>query len=208
MVVRSDGVARRNALLDAAIRCIVEKGILATGIEDVRRAAGASPSSVYHLFKGMPELVAALLERTFARLFGHLADRVKEAKTAEATVMALVDGHLEWVLAHRDEARVMYQAMTLELAGPSMEDVAYEKARLLVPIMKCFEPFMKKGTLPKWSPLVYDVVLLGPSHEACRRFLAGATLDPKWMRATFPRLAWRSIAAIDKRGGKTKKKRA
>jgi len=113
---RRDGLARREAILDAALECFVARGVLATGIEDVRRAAGASPSSIYHLFEGMPGIVAALLERTFARLFGQIARRVARAKTAEATVRALVAAHLDWVLANPDEARVMYQAMTLELA--------------------------------------------------------------------------------------------
>src|SRR5688572_14832356 len=135
-MARTDGTARRNALLDAAIGCLAKNGVLATGIEDVRKAAGASPSSVYHAFSGMPALMQALLERTFTKLFAHLADRVTRAKTAEATVIALVDAHLEWVLENRDEARVMYQAMTLELAGPGMEDVQHEKANLLLPIVK------------------------------------------------------------------------
>jgi hypothetical protein len=37
----------RDELLDAALRCFVEQGILATGIEDVRKAAGASPRDLF-----------------------------------------------------------------------------------------------------------------------------------------------------------------
>jgi AcrR family transcriptional regulator len=55
---RQNGVARRQALLDAALQCFAERGMLRTGIEDVRKAAGASPSSVYHLFEDFPALVA------------------------------------------------------------------------------------------------------------------------------------------------------
>jgi hypothetical protein len=53
--------------------------------------------------------------------------------------------------------------------------------------------FIAEGKLPPWPPLLLDVVLLGPSHEACRRFLAGAPLDPEWMRTTLPSLAWQSV---------------
>ena len=52
------------------------------------------------------------------------------------------------------------------------------------------------GKLPAWPPVVFDVVLLGPTHEACRRFLAGAALDARWMRATLPELAWRSVKPV------------
>lgn len=192
---RRDGEQRREALLDAALRCFVEQGVLQTGIEDIRKAAGASPSSVYHLFDGLPGLTLALLVRTFERLFGHLCARVLAAETAEGAVRALVDGHLEWVLRHRDEARFMYQAMALELARDGAASLAARKAELLAPMVEHLQPFILSGTLPRWSPLHLDVVLLGPSHEACRRFLAGAPLDPAWMRAELPRLAWRCVAS-------------
>jgi len=48
--------------------CFSQRGLLGTRIEDIRRAAGASPSSVYNLFDGLPSLTVALLARTFGRL--------------------------------------------------------------------------------------------------------------------------------------------
>ena len=192
---RRDGERRREALLDAALRCFVEQGVLQTGIEDIRKEAGASPSSVYHLFDGLSGLTLALLVRTFERLFAHLAARVLAARTAEATVTALVDGHLEWVLGHRDEARFMYQATALELGKDNAASLAARKAELLAPVVQHLKPFLASGALPRWSPLLFDVVLLGPSHEACRRLLAGAELDPAWMRRELPRLAWRCVGA-------------
>lgn len=184
---------RRDALLDAALRCFTEQGVLGTGIEEIRRAAGASPSSVYHLFGGLQDLTLALLTRTFERLFTHLAARVTVTATAEAAVMALVDGHLEWILGHRDEGRFMYQATALEFEPGATEALQARKAELLMPVVQHVGRFIAEGTLPPWPPLMFDVVLLGPSHEACRRFLAGAALDPDWMRATLPGLAWRSV---------------
>jgi AcrR family transcriptional regulator len=193
-VKRTDGIKRREALLDAALACFIERGVLATGIEDIRKAAGASPSSVYHQFAGLGALVIALLTRTFERLFAHLGARVGAARGAEATVLALVDGHLEWVLANRDEARFMYQAMAVELGADEAGTLAAAKAKLLQPIAAHIAALVAAGELPDWSPLVFDLVLLGPSHEACRRFLGGAPLSARWMRATLPLLAWRVVA--------------
>ena len=191
---RRDGLKRRDALLDAALRCFVERGVLGTGIEEIRRAAGASPSSVYHLFDdGLPDITLALLTRTFERLFAHLAARVTPTPTAEDAVIALVDGHLEWILGHRDEGRFMYQAMALELGADATATLQARKAELLTPVVLHLHRFITEGSLPPWPPLMFDVVLLGPSHEACRRFLAGAPLEPEWMRATLPRLAWQSV---------------
>jgi AcrR family transcriptional regulator len=184
---------RRDALLDAALRCFVKRGVLGTGIEEIRRAAGASPSSVYHLFDGLPDITLALLTRTFERLFAHLAARVTPTATAEEAVVALVEGHLEWILGHPDEGRFMYQATALEFEAQAAEALQARKAELLAPVVLHMGRFIAQGKLPPWPPLLFDVVLLGPSHEACRRFLAGAPLDPEWMRATLPSLAWQSV---------------
>jgi AcrR family transcriptional regulator len=186
---RSDGIRRRDALLDAALRCFTERGVLGTGIEDIRRAAGASPSSVYHLFGGLPGIVEALLVRTFERSIGHLVARLDAASTAREAVRALVDGHLEWVVAHPDEARFMYQAMAVELGGDSRATVLAAKGELKRPLFDRLARF----DLPDWPPSVLEFVLLGPAHEACRRHLAGEDVDVDWLRAHLPELATRTL---------------
>jgi AcrR family transcriptional regulator len=192
MATRVDGRRRRQALLDAALRCFTERGVLATGIEEIRRQAGASPSSVYHHFDGLTGLTAALLVRTFERATEHMATRVLATRTADVAVRAFVDSYLEWALAHQDEARFMYQGMALEL-GEDRQTLLARKAELQRPLFEHLARFAAAGQLPDWPPLALDVVLLGPSHDACRRFLSGAELDAGWMRTTLPELAWRAV---------------
>lgn len=194
VATRRDGMQRRDALLDAALRCFGERGVLATGIEDIRRAAGASPSSVYHLFGGLAGIVEALLIRTFERSIGHLVARLDGVATASAAtaadaVRALVDGHLEWVAEHPDEARFMYQAMAVELAGDSRAAVLAAKEQLKRPLVDRLAHF----DLPAWPPLTIEFVLLGPAHEACRRYLAGEDVDLDRLRAQLPELATRML---------------
>jgi AcrR family transcriptional regulator len=190
VATRRDGIRRRDALLDAALRCFGERGLLATGIEDIRRAAGASPSSVYHLFGGLSGIVEALLIRTFERVIGHLAARLDEAGTTTEAVHALVDGHLEWVAQHPDEARFMYQAMGVELAGESRAAVLAAKEEFKRPLFDRLARF----DLPPWPPRTLEFVLLGPAHEACRRYVAGEDVDFGWLRANLPELATRLVA--------------
>lgn len=186
---------RRDALLDAALRCFTARGLLSTGIEEIRREAGASPSSVYNLFIDRNDIVLALLTRTFERLFSHIAERASRTRSAKGLITAIVDAHLEWVLAHRDEGRFLYQATALEMAPGASETLQRRKAELLAPVEARLGPFVEAGDLPRWPTLVFDVVLLGPSHEACRRLLAGAPLDPAWMRRELPRLAWATVTS-------------
>lgn len=193
---RLDGMRRREQLLDAALECFTTQGLLQTGIEDVRRAAGASPSSVYHLFDGMPGLVAELLKRTFERLLINLDTALSGASTAEESIVSLVRAHLEWVSAHRDEARFMYQAMALELAGDSQMQVLAAKDVAKGPIFAHLERFVQAGDLPEWEFAVLECVVLGPTHEACRHFLAGHGPDLSSIWDLLAGLAWKAVAPL------------
>ncbi|AUX38893.1 TetR family transcriptional regulator [Sorangium cellulosum] len=202
-VARQSGVARREALLDAALRCFAERGLLRTGIEDVRKAAGASPSSVYHLFEDFPALVAALLERTFERMAGYMTARVLAERTARAAVRTLVEAHLTWVFDHEAEARFMYQALALELDGHHRAALRDTKARLKAEMMAhmtelgVFSGAGSSGSSGS-SEVMFDVVLLGPAHQACRVYLsASGAVDPAWMRAMLPELACGALAAVE-----------
>jgi AcrR family transcriptional regulator len=191
---RQDGSARREALLDAALICFARAGVLNVGIEEIRTAAAASPSSMYHFFPaGLADLTAALLERIFAGLFAQLAEQVRAKRTARSAVEALVGGHLDWVFAHRAEARVMYQAVGLHYPQEVQTRLVASKQRAIAPLLELLLPFVHARELPDWPPDLLDVVLVGPSHEACRRWLMGADLDPRWLRKTLPELAWRSL---------------
>jgi AcrR family transcriptional regulator len=193
---RRDGIRRRDELLDAALTCFSERGLLSTRMEDIRRAAGASPSSVYNLFDGLPSLTAALLARTFERLFAHVASRVLAADRPDAAVRALVDGHLEWVIGHEEEARFMYGAMALELANAEREELAELKAKLAVPVMEHLASLAVEGALPAWPASTLEFIVLGPAHEACRRYLAGALVDLAGLRGLLPQVAWGSVSAF------------
>jgi AcrR family transcriptional regulator len=193
---RRDGIRRRDELLDAALTCFSERGLLNTRIEDVRRAAGASPSSIYNLFDGLSSLTVTLLARTFERLFAHLTSRTLAEDRPDAAVRALVDGHLEWVLGHQDEARFMYGATALELAQVEREELAELKATLAVPVMMHLAALAGGGVLPAWPESTLEFVVLGPAHEASRRYLAGAPVDVTGLRALLPEVAWRAVSAF------------
>jgi AcrR family transcriptional regulator len=193
---RRDGIRRRDELLDAALTCFSERGLLNTRIEDIRQAAGASPSSVYNLFDGLPSLAVALLIRTFGRLFAHITSRAQAETRPDAVIRAVVDGHLEWVLGHESEARFMYSAMALELASAQREELAELKAELAVPVMKHLASLAGEGALPVWPDSSLEFIVLGSTHEACRRYLAGAPVDLAGLRGLLPEVAWRSVSAF------------
>ncbi len=194
--VRKDGKRRRQELLDAALACFAERGLLRTGIEDVRKRAGASPSSVYHQFKDLEALTLALLVRTFERLFAGMVGAVQTTSSAEDAVRAIVRSHLAWVFDCPDEAAFMYQAMLVEHGPVPRAELAAEKARMMAPLAAHLAPFAAAGTLPRLDPVRLELVVLGTCHETCRRYLGGADIDADWMREALPDVAWAAVERL------------
>jgi len=192
---RATGAARREALLDAALACFEERGLVNTGIEDIRKAAGASPSSVYHLFRGLPELIAALLERTFVQRYAVVTTAVLRTKTAKRAVTAMVEAHLAWVFAHPVEARFMYRALALDLDGGYRESLRATKERLKAELLAHLAK-LGVGTLAGGEATI-DIVLLGTTHQACRTWLSSPdAIDQRWMKKVLPTLAWRAARSV------------
>jgi len=64
---RADGEASRSKILDAAAEIAGERGYEGTSIGRVRERAGLPASSIYWYFADKDELIAAVIERSFAR---------------------------------------------------------------------------------------------------------------------------------------------
>lgn len=197
-MTRKDGDKRRDAILDAALACFVERGLLATGIEDIRKAASASPSSIYHQFKGISEIVLALVERVAASLYTSLANAVAEATSLEHAVRASVTGLLAWTFANPDEARFMYQAFAMELGGPERRKLEAVKHAQREIYEEAVHQWLEESPLATWSSLELGTLLLGQTHQACRIYLTGQNIDPHWMRETLPTAAWLAVEGMIK----------
>lgn len=69
--------ARRENILDAALKCFARSGFHATTMQDICKGAGVSPGAVYVYFASKEDLIAGLCERDraeFAERFSKLAE--------------------------------------------------------------------------------------------------------------------------------------
>lgn len=203
---RRDGDRRREAILDAALACFVERGVLATGIEDIRKAAHASPSSIYHQFSGIADIVLALVERIAASQYTALADAAAEATSLEQAVRASVAALLAWTFAHPDEARFMYQAFAMELAGPERRKLEAVKHAQRGGFEQAVQAWLEDGPLAAWSSLELSTLMLGATHQACRIYLTGQHLEPAWMIDTLPTLAWLGVDGMLQRARRPRRR--
>ena len=70
-------VDRRDQILEAFVRCLIERGFHLTSMDDIARQAGVSAGLIYRHFKGKSEMILALV-----KLHGlDMRERIKFAET-------------------------------------------------------------------------------------------------------------------------------
>lgn len=90
----------RDMALEAARAIIAEEGTRNITVRAVATRMGYSVGTIYNIFEGLEDLIAALNAETLDALHGVLA-RVPVTGKPETDLHALLDGYLEFVTAHR-----------------------------------------------------------------------------------------------------------
>lgn len=90
---------RREQLLDAALKIIIEEGYAAVSIESIARDAGVTRPVVYGLFANLGELLLTLLDREERRALVHIGRALPRAANERDPDELLVEGVLAFVRA-------------------------------------------------------------------------------------------------------------
>jgi AcrR family transcriptional regulator len=111
--------ARREAILEAACRAIVERGLPATRITDVARVAGTSTGTIHYYFETRDEVLMAALKWASERLFARVeagGGRSARARLAHLLAVAIPrpgPAHDEYVLWIELWLRVLHEPALL-----------------------------------------------------------------------------------------------
>jgi AcrR family transcriptional regulator len=100
-VTEEHRAARRDQIVDAAIRCVAREGFHKTTMAHVIAESGLSAGAVYGYFKGKPELITAIASRAVGG-FSHVLEDLVEAPgpvTLPAALAELLDAIDELVAA-------------------------------------------------------------------------------------------------------------
>lgn len=99
----------RARVIDAAITLFAKQGFASTSTQDIARAIGMTPGTLYWHFDGKEALLVAVLEELERRLFGALAreeERIGDETTAAETSRALI-GRVARVVAESQETLLL-----------------------------------------------------------------------------------------------------
>jgi AcrR family transcriptional regulator len=194
--LNSTHASRRDAILAAALEHFTTRGYASTSIEDIRRLSGTSVGTIYHHFAGKEAIAAALYVAGIrAYQAGGLAV-LAGADSAQAGIRAIVTYHLRWIVDHRALAQFL-----LHHGEPEVSALAAEPLRALNEHYRHQVKIWldRVGADETIRPIPYDVyaaLVVGPTQELARRWIAGVTdIDIDTAAGLLADAAWRALRA-------------
>ncbi|MBF4997017.1 TetR/AcrR family transcriptional regulator [Nocardia sp. BSTN01] len=185
---------RREQLLDAVLRVIVEQGVHKVSIDTVARAADVSRPVIYGLFDDSEQLLRASLDREEAGALAQIAEVVATVEAGTDPVDALLGG-FDAFLAEVQAAPDRWRAIFL-IADASTPAFRRRIDRARQSFLGAVENFVRSST-PARQPAGFDAALTARMlyalfWEAGRLVLA----DPEAFPASRIRDYARSLARI------------
>jgi len=167
--------ARRQEILQTALLCFSESGYLETTMTDICRRSKASVGSVYHHFNSKDELAAAVYLEGIARYQTGFIAELDSHPNARDGLTAMVRYHLRWIVEHPDWARFLFQKRQAQFMTTKEAEINEQNKAFFSKISDWFRPHVDNGLIRRLPRELYYFLLLGPSHDFARQWLAGQT---------------------------------
>jgi TetR/AcrR family transcriptional regulator, transcriptional repressor of aconitase len=168
--------ARRDEIVEAALRCFAARGYQRTSMADIIEESGLSAGAIYGHFAGKKELFAAVAGRVLdTRLGGLIADRGSGPPPAPGAIMAsLLDG-----IRREPFANVLVQlwgeaAVDPEIRALVQTVIARVRATIRAALLQwaSAEPGRVDGDLEEWATRMMPVVVAtGPGFLVQRMLI-------------------------------------
>lgn len=187
--------SRKRQILDAALHCFNQHGLVGMTLEHIRDHSGASTGSIYHLFAGKQEIAAALyLDLLTDFQQSHLHELTRH-RSAHRGITAAVRHYLDWIAANPPGARYLLDTGQAAFLDTIRAPIARHNQNFFGTLADWVAQHVADGHLASLPPKVMLALTVGPAKEFARHWLAGGTpQEMKRARAFLPRAAWLAVA--------------
>ncbi len=172
------------------------QGYAVTSMEQVRRHAGVSNGSLYHLFPNKAALAARLHSNGMIQCQDGIIRAIEAASSAEKGVRAAIAFQTTWVDQHMQFARLVYADMpddVLVAAAPTLDGPSRKYVRV---VDTWLGSHVDSGAIADRPFVVLHALWLGPTQEFCRHWLRGrGRLRPRHVADQLAEGAWRALVA-------------
>jgi len=183
---------RKEGILEAALTCFSETGIAGTTIEDIRERSGASTGSIYHHFGNKEGIAAALYLHGKVLYWTGVFNVLDKAASAEELVRGVVCHHLDWTETNPDWARYLLYMRRDAAIKEAKAELRNTTAEALSRVGTIVRPYIERGDIAHYPKELYIPLIIGPSQEIIRHWLAGrSNQTPSQVKDVLADAAWR-----------------
>lgn len=172
----------RRDILRAAIPLFLERGIAATSMEEIARAAGVARTTLYNYFRHKEEILLTYVEEQFSRAGAVERVAVAQEEDPETALLRLIELTMAERTAprHRDYERLF--TMLMEEASPTARQTVRRHLEGLVErVRSAAEQVLERGTalgaFDARPAGFYTAVLLEMMDAAARSLQSGLLPD-------------------------------
>lgn len=136
-----------EALLEATIALIEEKGVDSLSVREVAKRAGVSAGAPFRHFSNKTALLTAVAEQAMSRLTDAVSAELKDAGDANpiAALRAVGQGYLNWALANPTHFQVISSRTLIDFHGS--EKLVAENEAIRQIMVKLIEDARRRGLL-------------------------------------------------------------
>jgi len=167
---------RRRQIIEAALACFTQNGVIETTMEEIQLKAGVSNGSLYHHFKSKDQLAAAVYLEGILDYQTGLLEQVTRQAQARDGILALVRFHLGWVNEYPEWSAYLFQSRSDDFSSEVHRSIAAANQRFFTELESYFQPFVETGILKNMSSCIRLSLLLGPCQQ-CAQLMMSKNCD-------------------------------
>lgn len=171
-----DDATPRERLLEAATELFAENGYDAVNVETLRKRAGVSNGSFFHLFAAKDDLAADLLVTCVADYQAAIIKALARCETAADGIAAMIRGHIRWVINNPDKARFMLDDARAAWFAKATDRLNTHNKAFGAAIERWRAPLTAQGHLRDVPVGIFVATVAGPVNMLCRAWVSGRQL--------------------------------
>jgi TetR/AcrR family transcriptional regulator, repressor of fatR-cypB operon len=177
---------KREAILEAMLDLIVERGFHDAPMSVLAKRSGASPGVIYHYFPSKDDLIHAVYERVASIKHEVFFEGVSVDESPREALLRIWLNAYRFYRSHRKETRFLDQYLNSSYCKTGAEGAHPESAR----IVKWMQPKKKGGILKDLPPEAIESLTLGLAASLAKAPKAFSTATLKSIAET----VWNAIA--------------
>jgi AcrR family transcriptional regulator len=159
--------------MTAGLQTFQAMGYTAATVEQVRRKAGVSNGSFFHLFPTKAALAGAIFIETLRSYHGALLSALQHDPSEAEGIRDLIASHLRWVAMHRSEASFLFEQSRAEWLSDLRDEQRRVNEELKAGLEAWCGPLVASGRIRRLPMEVIISQLIGPAQIFCRAWLSG-----------------------------------